>query len=154
MRIGTWARAGDLVGVVAAADADEVTLFNPGDRQMARLPAAEVTPLPAGRVRVEVAVELPIPHGLPEVSLRRWVAALLDPVVRDRARAAVGEAGLDDAPLAPEPRLVVTRPEGSGAVCWRGHKLPAPDGATVECPSCGGPAFARPTSRGETAEPT
>lgn len=148
--LGSWARAGDLVGLVAAVDDDTVTVFNPGDRQVARVPLAEAEALPAGTIRVEVAVDLPVPHGFEEASLRRWVAALADPVLRERGRDATREAGLDEAALLPEPRMQVVRPQQSGAVCLAGHRVPAPDGAALTCPSCGRLAAARPTSTGGT----
>lgn len=146
--VGSWAQSDGMVGLVAAIDDAEVTLFNPGDRQMARVPATDVTPLPAGTVRVELVADLPVPHGLAEESLQRWLATLADPVVRERAREAAVEAGLDEGPFLPEVRLSVVRPSQSGAICVCGAKVPAADGTTVECPRCGRPASARPTSDG------
>lgn len=146
--IGSWARAGAFVGLVAAVAGDQVTLFNPGDRQATKVAAATAEPLPAGTIRVEVAVDLPVPHGLPEESLARWLAALADPVLRERGAAVARDGGLDDGAFLPEPRTRLTRPPQPGALCLAGHRVPAPDGATVVCPTCGRSAPARPTSDG------
>jgi hypothetical protein len=102
MQIGTWARSGTFTGLVAAiAEDGTVTLFNPGDRQVLRADPGTVAGLPAGRVRVTVEVDLDIPHGLEEEALHRWVAALVDPILRDRARDALAEGGLDPSAFAP-----------------------------------------------------
>lgn len=146
--IGSWARAGNLVGLVAAVDGGRVTLFNPGDRQAATVEATAVQPLPAGTIRVAVDVDLPVPHGLEEDALARWVAALTDPVLRERGAAAAREAGLDEGPFLPTVRTQVTRSPQPGALCLAGHRVPAPDGAVVVCPACGRSAPARPTSDG------
>ena len=143
LRLGSWARAGNLVGLVAAIDGDEVTLFDPGERQQARVPAAEVQPVPAGGVRVTLTVDLPLPHGIGEPALRRWVASLADDVVRDRAHAALTEAGLDPGAALPAVRVDV-RPVESGPVCLCGQKVPAPAGAELACPSCGRTAVGPP----------
>jgi hypothetical protein len=108
MDIGTWGRAAGFVGIVAAiAEDGELTLFNPGDRQVLRATPGAVQALPAGRVRVAVEVELDVPHGLGEESVRRWVAVLVDPVLRERAVAGMVDAGLDVAAFAPEPVVEV-----------------------------------------------
>lgn len=115
MHIGSWARAGSFVGVVAAVAEDgEVTLFNPGDRQVLRATPGAVTGLPSGRVRVTVTVDVDVPHGLGEESLHRWVAALVDPVLRERARGSLAEGGLDAGAFEPQPELDVREvdPEG------------------------------------------
>ena len=145
LRLGSWARTGNMVGLVAAIDGDEVTLFDPGERHQARVPLAEVQAVPAGGVRVTVSVDLPLPHGIGEPALRRWVAALTDDVVRDHAHAALTEAGLDPGAALPSVRLDV-RPVESGTGCLCGQKMPAPAGAELACMNCGrtavGPATA------------
>ena len=146
--VGGWARAGALLGIVVAVEGDDVAVLNPGDRQLARLRRAEVEPLPAGTVRVDVAVDVPVPHGLDEEGLRRWVAALLDPVVRGRGADAVRDAGLDAGAFLPDVRFEVVRAADDGATCLAGHRTPAPDAAALPCPTCGRLAVSRPTSDG------
>ena len=89
------------MGLVAKVEGGQVTLFNPGDRQATTVAVAEAQPLQAGTIRVEVLVDLPVPHGLPEESLARWVAALADPVLRTRGAEAARDAGLDDGAFLP-----------------------------------------------------
>lgn len=144
LALGAWARAGDLTGVVAAADADTVTLFDPGRRRMARVPHAEAVAVETGAVTVSLRVDLPLPHGLGEDALARWVASLADPAIRERARDALAEEGLDEGALLPEVRLDVEPAATSGAVCLCGARTPAPDGTHVVCRSCGREAAARP----------
>lgn len=146
--LGGWARAGALLGIVVAVDGEEVAVLNPGDRQLARLRREEVEPLPAGTVRIDVAVDLPVPHGLDEEGLRRWVAALVDPVLRARGADAVREAGLDEGAFLPDVRFEVVRAAGAGATCLAGHRTPAPDAAALPCPTCSRLAVSRPTADG------
>lgn len=148
LRLGGWGRAGDLVGVVAALDDDGVTLFDPGERRMTRLPAADVLPLEAGAVTVSLRVDLPVPHGLGEQALIRWAASLADEDVRRRARAALAEAGIDEAVMLPQVRLDVEPVSTSGAVCLCGARTPAADGTSVACAACGRQAVTRPPRAG------
>jgi len=141
VRLGCWARAGELVGVVAAVDEGGVALFDPAARRTARVPAGEVTPLPAGAVRVTVTVDLPVAHGVAEADLRRWVAALTDEVLRGRAAEALRAAGLDEGAALAGVELAVTPPPGDEAICLAGHRSPAP-GA---CTTCGRDAAAPAT---------
>lgn len=147
-RIGSWARAGDLTGVVAAAEDGTVTLYDPGRRQMARVAGGEVTPVEAGAVTVTIEVDLPVPHGLAEDSLQRWVASLADDDVRERAHTALEKAGLDQAVALPQVRLQLQAASTPGAVCLCGARTPAPDGTAVACASCGREAVAPPARKG------
>lgn len=109
MKLGTWAKAGGVVGLVAKSDPDgTVTIFNPGDRQMITAPPGVATPLPTGTVDVQVALRMEVPHGLSEDSLKRWLAALIDPVIRTHAQATAIEKGLDDAAFKLDPTVLVT----------------------------------------------
>jgi hypothetical protein len=146
LRLGAWARSGGLVGVVAAVDDDGVALFDPGARQLARVPLSEVEPVPAGAVTVTVTVDLPVPHGIDEASLRRWVGSLTDLDLRDRAAAALREQGLDPGVALPDARIAVRAVEGTAAVCLCGARVPAPAGAALACPSCGREAVGAPVS--------
>lgn len=104
MDIGTWARASSFVGIVAGVEEDgTVVLFNPGDRQVLRTGAGVAQALPTGTVRVAVSVDLQVPHGLGEDSMKRWLAALVDPVLRERAQSSLAEQGLDAGAFAHEP---------------------------------------------------
>lgn len=106
--IGSWARIGRLVGIVSRVEDDgTVVVFNPGDRQMARATPDAVQGLPSGAVEVTATVRLDVPHGLGEESVQRWVAALIDPVLRQRARDSLVEAGLDGAAFATDPEVEV-----------------------------------------------
>lgn len=145
MRLGAWARTGNLVGLIVAIDADQVTIFDPGERHSARVLAAEVALVPAGAVRVTATVELPLPHGIGEPALRRWIASLLDDTVRDRAHAALTEAGMDPGAALPAVRVDVL-PVESGTVCLCGARTPAPAGAEVVCERCGRLAVGPPTA--------
>jgi hypothetical protein len=142
-RLGSWARSANLVGLVAAVEESHITLFDPGERQMARVPRGEVESVPAGAVTVTVTVDLPVPHGLDETALRRWAAALTDLTLRDRAAAALADQGLDPGAALPDARMSV-HPLESGAVCLCGARVPAPDGARLSCPSCGREAVGPP----------
>ena len=98
MDIGTWVKAGTFVGRVARIEEDGTTvLFNPGDRQMLRATPGTLQHLPTGSVDVTVTTRVDVPHGLTEDSLRRWIAAQLDPVLAQRATESLSESGLDPA---------------------------------------------------------
>jgi hypothetical protein len=143
--LGTWARSGEMVGLVAALDAEHVTLFDPTERQQTTVPRAEVAPVPAGAVTVSVTVNLPLPHGIAEEGLRRWVASLVDERVRDRAYAALHDAGLDEGAALPTARVDVA-PVESGTVCLCGARTPGPAGAEIRCTACGRLAVGAPTA--------
>jgi hypothetical protein len=143
-RLGSWARSGGLVGLVAAVDGDEITLFDPGDRQLARVARADVEAVPAGAVSVTVTVDLPLPHGVDETAVRRWVAALTDLTTRDRAASLLTDQGLDQGAALPDARVSVRPIEGTAAVCLCGARVPAPAGARLPCPSCGREAVGAP----------
>lgn len=145
-RIGAWARSGGMVGVVAAADGDTVTLFRPGDRQLARVPPSDLELLPAGAVTVTATVDLPVPHGIGEDLLRRWVASLTDETLRGRAHAALADAGLDQGAALPSVRLEVRTMDTGGALCLCGAKTPADPGVAVACAACGRQAVSAPQS--------
>lgn len=144
--VGGWARSGGVVGLVAAVDGENVTLFDPGERTRTTAARTEVEALPAGGVTVSVSVDLPVPHGVDEYTLRRWVASLTDPVLRDRAYAALVEAELDEGAALPNVRVDV-QPIESGSVCLCGSRTPAPAGAEVRCTNCGRLAVGAPVSR-------
>ena len=146
LRLGTWVRTGALVGLVASVDGDEVAVFDPTARQLTKVTSSQVQPVPAGALSVRAEVDLPLPHGLDEHGLRRWLASLLDPAVRERATTALVEQGLDEGAALPQLRLTVAPAEGPGAVCLCGRRAPAPDGEALACPACGRQAVARPTS--------
>lgn len=139
-RLGAWARSGAFIGLVAAVD-DEVTLFDPAARQSARVPAAEVEPLPAGAVTVTLRLDLPLPHGLVESDLRRWAASLVDETLRERAAAALVQAGLDPGAALP-PVVVELSAADEAALCLAGHRT-AGDGP-VACAECGREAVPPP----------
>lgn len=106
--VGSWARIGRLVGIVSRLEDDgTVVVFNPGDRRMARATPDAVQLLPSGTVDVTVTMRLDVPHGLGDESVQRWVAALIDPVLRERARESLAEAGLDATPFATDPDVQV-----------------------------------------------
>lgn len=146
LRLGTWARAKGLVGLVAAVDGNEVTLFQPGDRQVVTAPRDEIELVPAGGVTVTLRVDLPLPHGMGEDTVRRWVASLADPVLRERAASALREAGLDAGAALPQVHTDVGPAATSGAVCLCGARTPAPPGTTVPCAQCGRQATSAPAS--------
>lgn len=143
-RLGSWARARGFVGLVVAADTETVSLFDPGARQLTRVPLGEASVLPGGAVTVAVRMEVPIPHGFPEQSLRRWLASLTDDRAREQARAALREAGVDEGATLPPVRLEVEAVGTSGAVCLCGARTPALEGAKVACRACGREAVSRP----------
>lgn len=143
-RLGSWARSGNLVGVVARVGDGRATLFDPGNRQAAEVPLAGIDPVPAGAVTVTVTVDLPLPHGMDESSVRRWVASLVDETLRERAREALDGAGLDAGPALPVAGIEVAAMRRSGAVCLCGARVPAPPGSALGCPACGREAVAAP----------
>lgn len=143
--LGGWARAGEFVGLVVKVDAENVTLFDPGDRQRLDAPAADVSALPAGGVTVTVTVDVPLPHGVDESTVRRWIASLTDPMLRERAYAALAEAGLDEGAALPDARVTVG-PLDHGTVCLCGARTPAPAGSEIVCSNCGRLAVGAPTS--------
>ncbi len=149
LRIGAWARAQGMVGLVAAVGEDTITLFQPGDRQMARVPRDSAQPVPAGAVTVTVTVDLPVPHGIGEDLLRRWVASLTDEVLRERAHAALLGAGMDEGATLPPVRVSVRGLDTGGAVCLCGARTPAGVGQAVTCASCGRQAVGAPQSGGQ-----
>lgn len=144
--LGSWARWESVTGLVAQVDGDEVALFDPAARQVVRAPRDRVQRLPAAALTVTAAVDLPLPHGLDEADVRRWVATLLDGVLRERAGAALRDAGLDDGPALPAVRVDVRPAAGSDALCLAGHRTPAPADASLACPSCGRLAVSPPTT--------
>lgn len=135
MRVGQWARSGGLTGLVVAVDGPEVALFDPADRQLARVPVDTAEPLPAGAVAITLRLELPLPHGLGEDALRRWAATLVDEVLRERAGDALAEAGLDRGP-ALAAVSVDLRP-AAGHRCVAGHETQTDGAAPVACQTCG-----------------
>lgn len=143
--LGSWARSGGFVGLVVALDGEAVTLFDPGERQRLDAARKDVQPVPAGGVTVTVTVDLPLPHGLDETTVRRWVASLTDMTLRERAYAALSEAALDEGAALPDARITVN-PVTSGTVCLCGARTPAPAGAEIRCSNCGRLAVGPPTA--------
>ena len=143
--LGSWARAGSFVGLVARIDGETVSLFDPGERQRVDVPATDVQALPAGGVTVSVTVDVPLPHGVDESAVRRWIASLTDPTLRERAYAALAEAGLDEGAALPDARVTVA-PLVSGTVCLCGARTPAPAGSEIRCSNCGRLAVGAPTT--------
>jgi hypothetical protein len=135
--LGGWARADDFIGLVAHRDEHHVTLFDPGRRQQRQAAHDVVQAVPAAAVRVSVTVDLPLPHGLNEESLRRWVALLVDPVLRERAAAAMAEAGLDDGAAQPPITFDAAALADGLARCLCGATTPAAPGVAVTCGACG-----------------
>lgn len=143
--LGTWARSGSFVGLVVGVDGESVTLFDPGERQRLDAPRADVAALPAGGVTITVTVDVPLPHGVDESSVRRWVASLTDLTLRERAYSALAEAGLDEGAALPDARITVA-PIDHGTVCLCGARTPAPAGTELQCSNCGRLAVGAPTS--------
>lgn len=146
LRTGTWVRTGNVIGLVAAVDDGQVTVFDPANRVQIVAPRAAVARVPAGAVTVTVSVDLPLAHGLDEADVRRWVGSLTDEVVRERAYAALAAAGLDEGGSLPLPRVDVRAVAGPGAICLCGARTPAPDGTAVPCSACGRQAVSRPAA--------
>ena len=145
LQIGGWARAGTFVGLVAALRDDEVALFDPAERRTTTVAHRDATPLPAGAVTVTVSVDLPVAHGVDEAALRRWVAALTDDTLRERAYTALADAGLDEGAALPAARMRVD-PVSAGTVCLCGAREPGPPGAAVTCGRCGRLAVGPPVA--------
>lgn len=143
--LGSWAKAGSFVGLVARVDGETVTLFDPGERQRLDVPIGDVAAMPSGGVTVTVTVDVPLPHGVDESAVRRWLATLTDPTLRERAYAALAEAGLDEGAALPDARVTVA-PLASGTVCLCGARTPAPAGSEIRCTNCGRLAVGAPTS--------
>lgn len=143
--LGSWARSGQFVGLVVRVDGETVTLFDPGERHRLDAPRADVAPLPAGGVTVTVRVDLPLPHGVDEATVRRWVASLTDLTLRERAYAALAEAALDEGAALPDARINVD-PIDHGTVCLCGARTPAPAGTELVCSNCGRLAVGAPTA--------
>lgn len=148
LRLGAWARTGDFTGVVAAVDDETVTLFDPGDRRVAQASRTDVVAVDSAALTVSLRVDLPVPHGLSEKTLMRWLASLAEPGVRARARNALTESDIDEAVMLPDVRVDVEPVSTSGAVCLCGARTPAPDGADVACARCGRHAVTRPPRSG------
>jgi hypothetical protein len=137
-RPGAWVRSGPVVGVIAGHTGAEVTVFDPGGRRRQDTPAATVSRVPATAVRITVTVDLPLAHGLDEVDLRRWVAMLVDPVLRERAAEALHEAGLDDGVTLPEAKVEARVLRDGLARCLCGATAPArPGEVPAACAECG-----------------
>jgi hypothetical protein len=131
-----------VLGVVAKVDGDEVTLFDPAQRRQHRVTATAVTRVPAAAVRITAEVDLPVPHGLDEHDLRRWLAMLTDPVLRERASDALAEAGLDTAAAQPPVTLTATALADGRSRCLCGATTPSATTAPADavppaCATCG-----------------
>jgi hypothetical protein len=135
--LGSWARADDFVGLVARSDERHVTLVDPGGRQQREVPVDHVQAVPAAAVEVTLTVDLPLPHGLDETSLRRWVTMLADPVLRERAAEAMADAGLDAGSALPQVTLDAQARSDGQARCLCGETTPAAPGVAVACGACG-----------------
>jgi hypothetical protein len=142
--LGSWARVGDFVGLVARVRDEGVTLFDPGERQVTEVSREDLQPVPAGAIEVTLRVDLPVAHGFDEERLRRWTTSLADPVLRARAAEALRESGLDDGALLAPTRLSVGPSASGGAVCLCGARTPAPPHAAVPCAACGRQAVSPP----------
>lgn len=139
-----------MVGLVARVDGDRLTLFDPARRRQHEVALADATPVPAAAVRVTATVELPVPHGLDERDLRRWIAMLADPILRERAGEALGGAGLDVGAALPPVDVTARALDDGRSRCLCGATTPstttAPHPATPPaCPACGR-QLAPPTS--------
>ena len=144
--LGSWVRAGTMTGLVVSVERDDVGVFDPGERRLATVPRAQAHLLPSAAVRVTITVDLPLPHGVGEETLRRWLAALVDPVLQDRASTALRQDGHDAGPALPSTDVVLTPSPGSDAVCLCGHRTDAQGSARVECSACGRVAVVPPAS--------
>ena len=142
--LGSWVRAGGVTGVVSGVHGDTVSVFEPSERRMATVQRADVEPVPAAAVRVTLTVDLPLPHGVGEDSLRRWVGALTDPVLRERAQEALQAADQDIGAALPTVDVTLTPSEGPAAVCLCGARTDPQGAASVRCASCGRVAVAPP----------
>lgn len=136
-RLGAWARADGIIGVVARVADGRVTLFDPGQRRQHTVATDVLEHVPSAAVQVTTTVAVPLPHGLDETDLRRWVAMLTDPVLRDRARQALRDEQLDAGVTLPEVTVTAT-PLTDGALhCLCGAATPLGDSHAGACPRCG-----------------
>ena len=131
-----------MVGVVAGVDGDRVTVFDPAQRRQHEVAASAITIIPAAAVRVTTTVDLPVPHGFDEHDLRRWLAMLTDPVLRERAGDALAAAGLDVGVTLPQVVVTATALDDGMSRCLCGatttSTTTAPAGANLPaCPACG-----------------
>jgi hypothetical protein len=137
-RLGTWARADGFIGVVARTGDGRVTLFDPGMRRQHTAAADAIVQVPSAAVRVTVTVDLPLPHGLDESDLRRWVAMLTDPLLRDRAAEALAAANLDAGVTLPATSVTVDAMTDGAVHCLCGEVTATTEGAgATVCPRCG-----------------
>lgn len=139
--LGSWGRADGVVGVIARIDGDRVTLFDPGQRRQHTVTAAAVVRVPAAAVQVTLTADLPLPHGLDEADVRRWVAMLTDPVLRTRATEALTEAGLDTGVTLPTVEMTFHAHDDGRARCLCGGSAPSRPlsglAPSQPCPDCG-----------------
>lgn len=139
-RLGAWARVGTVVGVVARVDGGQVTLFDPAHRRRHLTTVDDLELVPAAAVRVTCTVDLPLPHGMTADDVRRWVAMLTDPVLRDRAAEALTDAGLDTGVAEPTVTVDAVLLRDGAAVCLCGATTPAtpqdPRRAMQQVPAC------------------
>lgn len=141
-RLGAWCRADGIVGVAARVDGGRVTVFDPAQRRQHEAPASTITAVPAAAVRVTTSVDLPVPHGLDEHDLRRWLAMLTDPVLRERAGAALAAADLDPGVTLPLVSVTVVALDDGASRCLCGATTASTTTAPSEarppaCPTCG-----------------
>jgi hypothetical protein len=143
-RLGAWARADGVVGVVARVDAGRITLFDPAQRHQHTVPAVAVEVVPSAAVRVTATVDLPLPHGASADDVRRWVAMLTDPVLRERAAEALAEAGLAAGVAQPAVEVTAVALRDGQARCLCGATIPSAGvdprdrpRALPACPRCG-----------------
>lgn len=145
LRLGAWARGGGITGLVTRIDGEQISVFEPGERRIATVARAEVEQVPAAAVRITITGALPLPHGVGEETLRRWTAALTDPVLRERASAALADAGYDVGPALPEMEVELVPAGGNDAWCLCGGRTPSPDQQPVACRVCGRQAVTPPS---------
>lgn len=138
--LGAWARAEGFIGVVARTADGQVTLFEPGQRRQHTVASDSVERVPSAAVRVTVTVDLPVPHGVDESDLRRWVAMLTDPVLRARAAEALTAANLDDGVTLPKTTVTAVAIADGALHCLCGATTPSTDDTTAtgpaRCPRC------------------
>lgn len=137
--LGVWARADGFIGVVARTTDGQVTLFDPGQRRQHTVAADAIEAVPSAAVRVTVTVDLPLPHGIDESALRRWVAMLTDPVLRTSASEALAAADLDAGVTLPVAAVTASAIADGSLHCLCGAATPTGDLATgvSTCPQCG-----------------
>lgn len=137
--LGDWARADGFIGVVARTRDGQVTLFDPGQRRQHVVPAEAIERVPSAAVRVTVTVDLPLPHGVDETVVRRWVAMLTDPLLRDRAADALSSEHLDSGVTLPPVAVSAVAISDGLMHCLCGATTNVPDSpaAPTACPRCG-----------------